>query len=135
MVNAFYFPALRHIVLCTELLALPPGVARFIYAHEYAHAVILQRGIPYTGSHEMAADELAAVTLALNGFVDDVNDAGLFWISLGTNNPPWADHPDSDERGWTLRCLASGYNYRHEGCTKEFQRKLYTWWYLLGYAQ
>lgn len=135
--NAFYSPAKRSITLCTELLAAPPGFVRYVYAHELAHAVIIQLDIPFTGSHEAAADELAAVMFGLYGMADDIDEAGRYWMARGQDNPPWSDHPDDDWRGLRLRCLAYGAvskNRDHE-CTEMFLRASSSWLRLLGYTK
>lgn len=103
--NAFYKPWSREIEICTEMLEYP-GV-RFFLAHEIAHAYITQLDVPFTGSAEAAADELAAVLLIKSGHADAVGDGALYWLAQAeeSNVPGWADHPDHDQRAWTLSCL------------------------------
>lgn len=104
--NAFYDPDSRSVLICTEMLDYP--AVRFFLAHEVAHAYIVQLDVPFTGSHEAAADELAAVLLFRMGRAVDVAHAAAYWMraSLDGNVPGWADHPDNDQRYWRLSCLA-----------------------------
>lgn len=138
--NAWYDPATRHITMCEELRAAPEGFIRYVFAHEYAHAIIVQRGVPYTGSHEVAADELAGVIMSLHGYSNDIIVAGEFWASRGRNAPYYDDHPDDDERGFTLMCIGAGYQQSREApgvyvCGEEFDRRQRSWWRLLGIPQ
>lgn len=105
--NAFYHPFRRLIVFCTEMLAYGPATARFFLAHEIAHAYIVQLDLPFTGSHEAAADELAAYLMIRAGHAKDLLEAAKYWTAQAeeTSVPGWADHPDHDQRAHTLRCL------------------------------
>lgn len=150
-VNAYYYPRYKTVTMCRELLDLKPAFVRFVFAHELAHAVIMQRGIPFTGLHETAADELAAVMLSLYGFDRDVYAAGKVFYDLGVAEvkageavESWYDeHPGHKRRGAQLMCLANGSKtqdtfilddqgfYR---CTPyEWIRARYAWMTLLGY--
>lgn len=104
-VNAYYHPSTRTVTLCNELKTLPPGVIRYVLAHELSHSVIMQRGVAYTGSHEASADELAAVMLILLGNEQDVLAGAAFWAGLGRDEDPYDDHPGDLRRAHTLRCL------------------------------
>lgn len=105
--NAFYYPDTRTITFCTEMMKYG-GAARFFLAHEIAHAYIVQLDLPFTGSHEAAADELASYLLIKAGMAKDVRAAGRYWREQAvlSNVPGYADHPDHDQRGWTMSCLA-----------------------------
>lgn len=131
--NAYYHPVERKIVICTEMLKYP--AVRFFLAHEIAHAYIVQLEIPFTGSHEAAADELATVLLLRLGRADAVADAALYWAGEAeqSNVPGFADHPDHDQRFWTLSCLtleATGSLLPAE-CRSSLQRVQRTWAKLL----
>lgn len=133
-VNAYYDHSERRIIMCRELSSEPVEVVRFIYAHELAHAAIMQRQVPYTGSHEMAADEMAAVMLTLYRHRDDVLSAADWFWESGTDLPPWADHPDDKERGFRLYCLVQGSLAQNAGCYHRWNRALLSWMRLLGYS-
>lgn len=105
-VNAYYYPPEKVVIMCHELLSLRPSIIRYILAHELAHGVILQRGVPFTGSHEVAADELAALALINEGMSDDIMDAAKFWMDRGFPEIASDDHPGDAKRGYTLRCIA-----------------------------
>ncbi len=105
-VNAYYYPRRKDVTLCNELREFGPGVVRFIFAHELAHGIIRQRGIAYTGSEEVAADELAAVVLAINHRVEDVEAAAEFFNEHVGESSPWDPHPSGPRRYFTLSCLA-----------------------------
>lgn len=107
--KAWYFPSAARVVFCTETLKeADDGTSRFILAHEIAHAYIHQLRVPYTGSHEAAADELAALLLIKIGRAQDVLDASRYFHAEGKKETvsPWADHPEHMQRFHTLRCLA-----------------------------
>ncbi len=103
--NAFYHPSTRRVTMCNELRAHPAGVQRYILAHELSHAVIMQRDIPYTGSHEWAADELAGVILTVMGHSDDLIAGAEFWLSRGADENPYDDHPGDVRRALNLACM------------------------------
>lgn len=132
--NAWYYPDTKHVEFCSSLLALPAPVARFILAHELAHAIIVQLDVPYTGSHEEAADELAALVLLATG--DDLREVARYWYqeSITTEVPTWADHPSHLQRFHTLRCMAAEAAGTLEPlCYRGgFKRAARTWMRLLG---
>ncbi len=134
-VNAFYQPWDHRVVLCNELKAYSPGVIRYILAHELSHATIMQRSIPYTGSHEWAADELAGLWLIIIGHEDDVMEGAEFWYGLGRDENPYDDHPGDTRRALNLACLV----WTHQevpsalaGCNTQFKRVNAAWNELLG---
>jgi hypothetical protein len=129
-VNAYYIISQRRIMMCRELLTLPLPFVRFVFAHEYGHAIIYQLQVPYTGSGEGAADEVAAVLLSLYGDDEAVTVTADFWRKRNINLPPWAEHPDDDIRGWTLRRIARA----HKDLDADWVRLLATWNKLLGYT-
>lgn len=110
MENAFYVAPARTVVMCNELLALPDGVIRFIFAHELAHGVISQRRLPLSWRwQEYAADELAVLVLAAIGNVQDIRDAAGYWGVKARGEPHEffaGNHPGHAKRGWMLVCLA-----------------------------
>lgn len=115
-VNAYYHPVTKSVTMCNELLDLDPGFVRFVYAHELAHAAIVQLNLPYTGLHETAADEMAAVVLSLYDREEDVEAAGRVFFEIGELDAKlgepvesWYDpHPGHKRRGAALVCLAAG---------------------------
>lgn len=123
----------KSIVLCRELADLPDGFTHFVFAHELAHAVIVQREIPYTGSHETAADELAAYVMSIYGMSDDVMAASDYFMEQGNDETPWDDHPGDMRRGIALGCIADGsQNIYHSFCPVRFDRIQRAWNKLLG---
>lgn len=127
-VNAFYNPEKKSVTLCTELLTVGgPAFVRFVYAHEIAHAVIIQRRIPYTGSHETAADELATVMLILYGDGAAVDEAAEFWWARKRDMPPWDDHADDKERGFRMACLLWGSRGENAGCYERWVHSRDSW--------
>jgi len=132
-VNATYWPATDNIIICRETLEQPEGVVRFVVAHEMAHAVIHQRDIPFTGSEETAADELAAVTLLVWGHEFDVLITGLYFHEHGQDEDPTDPHPGDERRAYTLMCLAEGSETQPDWpwCRPEWARALHTWVRLL----
>jgi len=131
MVNAFYDPHRRHVLLCNELRDLEPGAVRYIFAHELSHGVIMQRGVPYTTSHEGAADELAALWLVVIGRADDVYAGARFWRGLGRDENPYDDHFSDLRRAHSLECIARGAQGKSFMCTLEYRRIVKTWIRLL----
>ncbi len=108
--NAFYHPASRTITFCTEMLVHAPGAVRFFLAHEVAHAYIVQLDLPFTGSHEAAADELAAYLMIKAGYAEDLITVAKYWDTRDEATgsvPTWADHPANGQRAWTLGCLGA----------------------------
>lgn len=137
-INAAYFFEEARLMLCYELLDIDEKVARFIVAHELAHAAIRQLHIPFTGSEEDAADELAARTLINQGKRDLVVSAAkaLFEMKDGTANPPWDEHAEAGRRGWVLNCLVLG-SLMANGpgvCSVKWTRANNTWTRLLKAA-
>jgi hypothetical protein len=106
-VNAFYNIAGRKVILCNEAKTLPPGIIRYMLAHELAHGVIIQRDVAYTGSDEWAADELAALMLLLIGNDQDVLDGAGYWLNRGSPEDPTDAHYGDDRRGWNMLCIAA----------------------------
>ncbi len=131
-VNAFYLPRLRAVVMCEELIDNP--AARFFFAHEMAHAVIHQLGIPFTVSEEGAADELAAMVMVLAGHEKDV-EAAADWFATkyveGYRVHPLDDHPDHLKRALTLKCLSLGRAGVPLGCPRNWNHLIWSWSRLL----
>lgn len=107
-VNSYYFPALHRITLCKELLALDHALVRFVLAHEIGHAFIMQLDIPFTGSHEAAADEFAMITEIAAGRAADLDKAAEHYLRAAEEGqvPPWDEHPTDLQRYWRLHCAA-----------------------------
>lgn len=148
-VNAFYMPVAgpiflptrvlfsdgKEVVLCNELLETlkyQDGIVRVVLAHELAHAVIIQLDLPFTGSSETAADELAAVMLLLHGYKYDIQAAAAHWP---WNTPDVAEdpHPSSARRRVMFKCFAEQYegNYTSD-CPVDLPRAARAWLRLLG---
>lgn len=128
--NAFYVPMFQMVVMCDELLTEDPGFVRFVAAHEMAHAIMFQLDVPYTGSQEDAADELAGVVLP----PDDVLAAGLWWAQREDHYDPTDDHSFASKRAYTLVCLADGAEERPVSlyCSYRYKRAVRAWARLLG---
>jgi putative metallopeptidase DUF4344 len=99
-------PGGYHVAICRETLQRQPRLARFYFAHELAHATVHQYEIPFTGSEEDAADELAALIMVENGWAIDVMYAARYFLDQEDDVPAWDPHPPNDKRAFTLRCLA-----------------------------
>lgn len=121
--NAFYDPETHRVTMCSELLPYGAAVVRMILAHELAHAVITQLDIPYTGSGEAAADELAAVLMSIHGHQEDVLAMADFFKKHPLEVPGWDDHPDNDSRYWMLYRIARG----SEVGSRDWHRISRTW--------
>jgi hypothetical protein len=133
-VNAWYFPGAKTVVLCEELKPFGPSIVRYVLAHEMAHAVIMQRDIPYTGSHEVAADELAALMLILIDREDDVLAGAAFWGNKGDEEDPEDDHPGDLRRAYTLECIVKTLKEEPRAlatCPVQFRRVIRSWNWLL----
>jgi hypothetical protein len=106
-VNAFYTPEDRTVTLCKELLdTAEPSRLRFYFAHELAHAVIDQMDIPFTGSEEDAADEMAAVIMVDSGMAKDVLFTADYFYTRNLDAPPWDPHASDMKRAFNLKCIA-----------------------------
>lgn len=132
--NAYYFPAERRIILCNELRGhITPGILHFYLAHEMSHAVIHQLHIPFTGSEEVAADELAALVLSLDGMARDVAETGSMFLDQARPEIPWDPHPGDVRRGVTLLCMYAGSQHTQLSlCDNQWPQAVYTWTTLLG---
>jgi hypothetical protein len=131
-INAYYFPGKQEVVMCNELRKLEPGVIRYIFAHELSHGVIMQLRIPYTGSHEATADELAALMLVVTGRDADVLAAARWWLTMGRDENPYDDHPGDVRRAHNLLCMVLTYADHTAGCNTRFERVAAAWVRLLG---
>lgn len=107
--TAWYFPMARTILLCAESLAdKDPGYVRFIIAHELSHAYIRQLDLPFTGSSEAAADELAVYLLTRAGYADAVLSASEYYKSRILDLfPGFFVHPTNEQRYHMMRCLGN----------------------------
>ncbi len=123
-INGYYHTIERRMVLCYELLKVGGGFVRFVVAHEMAHAIITQLGIPYTGLHEMAADELAAVVLKLSDREDDVLAGAEYFRSHARPENPYGAHPSDMRRYVLLNALVADSWY--------WERALNSWARLLA---
>lgn len=119
----------RELIVCTEVLGLPRGVLRTLVAHELSHAVIDQYRIPYVGSEEAAADELATVMLGTSGDVAALMEMAHFFASLPPGGNPRDSHPYNAQRAWTFACAADGASPDPVdwSCRTEFRRAVRSW--------
>jgi hypothetical protein len=133
VVNAYYYPFFKAVVLCNELMKEDPGFVRFVVAHEMAHAVIWQLDIPYTGSGEDAADELASLVLGHNNMMDDILAAALYFAKQPKGYDPAGEHAPNPRRAYTLACLADGAEEKpvRIECSYKFRRAAQAWTRLL----
>jgi Zn-dependent protease with chaperone function len=130
-VNAYYYPGKRKIVMCEELREMDPGAVRFFFAHEMAHAIIMQLDLPIVVSHEAAADELAGLIMYLGGNAKDTLAAAVYFLEqaeAGHQVPIWDDHPDDAKRALTLYCLSLGPASLHEDACSRDWREVYSAW-------
>lgn len=131
-INAYYHPSTAIIELCSELRTLPDGVNNFIAAHEYAHAVVMQRDIPITGSGETSADEYSALALIEAGRVRDVIETALWYASQGGDYDPTDEHGSPAQRSFAMSCLAFGYLSKTDNmCRRRYLTAANNWSRLL----
>lgn len=125
--NAAYDGRDQTITMCYELFKLPPGVIRFVAAHEMTHAILQQLDLPFTGMEEMAADEYAAVWLLKHGHKDDVKEA-IHWFDTYPSGihgaeDPYDEHPSDARRSWQLEYMWAGYlGYFYQPQWKRIER-------------
>ncbi len=134
VVNAYYQPTTRHVTLCNELRALPPGVIRYIAAHELAHGVIAQRNLGFTGSSEWAADELSSLVLLLIGHDLDVEAGAAFWLERASAEDPFDEHLGDERRGFGMLCMVASKKAGQDvwGCDIQYRHVVHAWNVLLG---
>jgi hypothetical protein len=106
-INAYYDGAGK-VIMCNELKVLPEGVIQFALAHELSHGVIEQKHIPFTGSEEIAADELASLVLHLEGNDEALIEASEFWYTMGRPEDPFDVHPSDMKRAVNLIRMSRG---------------------------
>lgn len=125
--NAFYRWD-DSLLLCDELDGLRPNVIRFIAAHEYAHAVVREYGVPI-GDGEAAADELASLVLLASNDRDAVVAGADFLLT--TREPGKDDpHPPGLQRARMLLCLDDGsdaYSSVDPNCLLYYHRAISHW--------
>lgn len=124
-VNAFYDPRAMEVQLCNELKPLPKLVIQGFLAHELAHGVIFQRGIPYTGSEEFAADELAFLVLHLSGRDDVLRALADFYANSARPEHPRDPHPSDNRRVFMAQEMSYGLDSNY------YRRVLWAWATLL----
>lgn len=126
--NAYYDEGSHRIVMCSELLPHGGSLVRFVLAHELAHAVIMQRNVPFTGLHETAADELATLVMIVLGRQEDVKTYAKYLLTLKNDLPPEAPYAEHDARSHALNRIIDGSNRN----TAEWQRLTWAWLTILG---
>lgn len=130
--NAFYTPG-QDLVVCDELAIIAPDFVPFAVAHEMSHAVIHQLRLPFTGSEEAAADELATVFLLITGHVDQVQ-AAITKFGFDATDMFWDDHLSNARRAYNAVCLARG-SLEVPGwgeCFERWERATDTWFRLIN---
>lgn len=133
-INAFW-DRKATIIMCNELHELAPGAQRFFLAHEWSHAIIDRLHIPYTGSEETAADELAAVSMLILGYEDDIYEMEKRWWSTREWLDPFDTHLHGTQRAWNLTCLRWGSkNNNIAGCADKWASAVNSWSKLISYA-
>ncbi len=131
--NAYYYPSAKKVVICNELFASGTGVVQFVTAHEMAHAIIHQLALPIPGSEEAAADELAAMALAVTGRLQAVLDMAVFYAEHPGTESVRADHQSNNKRGWVLVCYGAGAEEGATGnCADRYKKALRVWGRLLA---
>ncbi len=129
VVNAYYAPWAKTVLICQEMIDQLPQIVPAVVAHEMAHAVIHQLDIPFTGSEEDAADELAAVVLGNTGHADDLLEAALWFKAMSDSHDRSDPHSPASRRSWTLACLADGSELVPvlDECGERFERATRNW--------
>ena len=131
-VNGYYVIASKIIVMCNELKTLDPGVVRFVFAHELSHAVIYQRDIPYTGSEEWAADELATLILIQLGDYEALVATVDMFAASGGGEATATSHPSHERRALYISCLAlESLGQTQNQCMVDYTRTKAAWMKLL----
>ncbi len=128
--NAYYAPEMDVILLCQEVLdEESPGVARFILAHELAHAAAHRIGIDLG---EAGADELATL-VELSVSSNDVSEAANWFMDRSEpGGGPGDEHPSNLRRAEMLLCLDDGYGTAASpGCVVYERRAVAIWTELL----
>lgn len=129
-----YWDRRKTVIMCNELRDNPEGQQRFYLAHEFAHAIIDRLDIPYTGSEETAADELATITLLMMGMEDDVvTMETVFTERARPYLDPTDPHLHSLQRAHNLGCLRLGrYGWPFDGCDWKWRDTVINWSKLLS---
>lgn len=122
--NAYYYNG--NIYLCAQLKDTSPGVIRVVLAHELAHAVIHQFDIPYTGSSELAADELAAFVFSITGRQKDMYEYAKYVEKRNIKEDPWDPHPSDARRHAMYTCMAMG-SQGMNLCTEQWRNMVIRW--------
>jgi Putative metallopeptidase len=144
--NAFYDAETDSVFLCYEIVPLLKDALeddwvlglQAIVAHEMGHSVVDHQGIPYTGSQEAAADEIAAITLGAAG-LGEVNEAiSKFWVHIwpreilsSLDGPLGEDHPNSNMRARFFACMAAGEAGTDPLCEVRYRKAWDNWSHLL----
>ncbi len=132
--NAYYQIRSQRVRMCKELeTILDSGAIRFILAHELAHAIIRQKHIAYTGSEEVAADELAAFVLSVFDHQADIISVAEWFEEKAQPENPYDEHSGDLRRAYDLQCIALGSTGDGAGyCNGVWNRVQSSWLRLLG---
>lgn len=109
-INAWYHPDTHDITLCTELASYP-GMAIFAAAHEFGHAIAIQR---FDDEDEQSADSLAALAMLSFGYENEAVQAGLWFRHQYLYHIPGDTHPAARFRSWFLLCMEEGWESEQE---------------------
>ncbi|MDB9527792.1 DUF4344 domain-containing metallopeptidase [Oscillatoria sp. CS-180] len=135
MVNAYYSPADRQIVMCYELVdyflalytaeaeidpnAPPPeistvGALGFVMLHELGHALIDILDVPVLGKEEDAADQFATIILSMSDIGQVAAESTAVWFYTSAqqqdyaNIPYWDEHSLDIQRFFNVICMLYG---------------------------
>ena len=122
--NAFYFPSIKRIVLCTEMEDHPEAALLFA-AHEMGHAVTHQL---IDVLDEGAADELAAIAMVKHGHATELLVSALYWAKKNfKGHIVGDDHPSAGYRAWFFSCMASAYDGAPKQCVDLYYTTAVKW--------
>lgn len=100
--NAFYYPTLDTVVICSELLDRP-ALATFILKHETGHALMDQWDVPQVDP-EGGADDVAHLLAT----PEELTAGALWFMAIHKENPELDreehHHPRPLDRAWSALC-------------------------------
>ncbi len=133
MVNAYYSPADRQIVMCYELVdyflnlyasqndpSAPPveistaGALAFVLWHEIGHALVDILDVPVLGREEDAVDQFSTVLLAQSDIGQVAAQSAAIWFYVSSQQqdyadiPYWGEHSLDLQRFYSIICLLYG---------------------------
>ena len=113
------------IILCTEMAA-HPGAAMMFAAHEMGHAVTIALA---DIADESAADEIAMISMARYGFLKEMLDGAIYYLSDGMplDHRPGDTHPGNGYRAWEFACVAAGADGGPPECVELYHALTMKW--------